>query len=140
MGFQTVRGLILAVFVLLLSVPVRAQDTRGAILGRITDPTGAVIVGATVNGVNTQTGVHTSATTNSSGDYLLPYLIVGTYTITAEKAGFKKEVRPDIEIRVSDRITIDMSMEVGSQSESVQVTGETPLVDTSGVSMGQMRP
>jgi hypothetical protein len=138
MRFQTLKGLIPAV--LLLSVTARAQDTRGAILGRITDPTGSVIVGATVTGVNTQTGVHSSATTNSSGDYLLPYLIVGTYTITAEKAGFKKEVRPDIEIRVSDRITIDMSMEVGSQSESVQVTGETPLVDTSGVSMGQVLP
>lgn len=138
MRFQILKALILAV--LPFSVLVHAQDTRGAILGRISDSTGAVIVGATVDAVDTGTGVHTSATTNSSGDYLLPYLIVGRYTITAEKAGFKKEVRPDIEVRVSDRITINMSMEVGSQSESVQVTGEAPLVDTSGVSMGQVLP
>jgi hypothetical protein len=121
-------------------LPTRAQDTRGAILGRITDPTSAVIAGAAVDAVNTNTAVHTVATTNASGDYLLPFLIPGTYTVTVEAAGFKKTVRPNIELRVSEHITIDLSMEMGQASESIQVTAETSLVDTSTVSMGQVIP
>jgi Carboxypeptidase regulatory-like domain len=130
----------LPVVVLLTQVSAHAQDTRGAILGRITDATGAVIVDATVVAVDNDTHVRTAATTNSSGDYLLPYLVVGTYRVSAEKAGFKKIERPDIQVRVSDRITIDFTMELGQASETVQVTAETPLVDTSELSMGAVVP
>src|SRR5581483_703789 len=119
---------------------IRAQDTRGTILGRVSDPTSSVVVGAAVFVENTATNVRTSALTNASGDFLLPFLVPGTYSLSAEAPGFKKFVRPQIELRVSERITIDVTLEVGSASDSVRVTAETPLVDTSTVSMGQVLP
>ncbi len=117
---------------------VRAQEVRGTILGRVTDPTGAVVAGLKLEALNVDTGVRYSATTGQTGDYLLPFLIPGSYTLTAEMAGFKKVSRPGIAVRVNDRITIDMSMEVGQTSESVNVVAETPILDTSTASMGQV--
>ena len=130
------------VFTILLSVqvPIWAQDTRGTILGRITDPTGGVIVAAAVVCENTATNVRTSAVSNASGDFLLPFLVPGPYSLTVEAPGFKKSVRPQIELRVSERITIDVTLEIGAATDSVRVTAETPLVDTSTVSMGQVLP
>jgi carboxypeptidase family protein len=122
------------------SIPflVHAQETRSTILGRLTDPTGAVIPGATVEARNSDTGIRVSASTNASGDYLLPFLIPGPYQLTADAPGFKKWVRSGIQTRVDDRITVDITMEVGQASESVQVSAEAPLVDTSTGSMGQV--
>ena len=74
-------------------------------MGRVSDPTGAVIAGAKVEGLNAATGVRTNTTTNESGDYLLPFMIPGPYTITVEVPGFKRFVRSAINLRVDDRIT-----------------------------------
>ena len=125
---------------LFIRIPVWSQDTRGTILGRITDSTGGVIVDAAVVCENTATNVRTSAVSNASGDFLLPFLVPGTYSLTVEAPGFKKSVRPQIELRVSERITIDVTLEIGAATDSVRVTAETPLVDTSTVSMGQVLP
>ena len=76
--------------------------------------------------------------TNASGDFLLPFLIPGPYSLTVEAPGFKKWVRSRIQTRVDDRITIDVTMEIGQATESVQVTAEAPLLDTSTGSMGQV--
>ena len=119
-------------------LPLAGQEARGTLLGRITDPSGAVIVGAKVSITNTATSVHYSAETGGSGDYILPFLIPGPYTLTVEMTGFKTSTRAGIAVRESDRITIDVAMQLGQASESVQVTGETPLVDTSTASMGQV--
>src|SRR5207248_5220334 len=102
------------------------------------DPAGAVIPGAVVQVKNTSTGVLTSALTNGSGDFLLPFLIPGPYVLTAEAPGFKKWVRSRIQTRIDDRITIDVTMEIGQATESVQVSAEAPLLDTSAGSMGQV--
>src|SRR5678815_350124 len=122
-----------------LSVPfaMRAQDARSMILGRVTDPTGAVVVGAIVEATNTDTGVRATAPTNASGDYRLPFLIPGPYSIKVESPGFKRWARSNIQARVDDRLTIDVAMEIGQQTETVQVTAESPLLDTSTGSMGQ---
>jgi len=76
-------------FCLLALAPLRAQETRGDILGRVTDPSGAVIARATVRAVNTATNVQSTAATNETGDYVLPFLIPSTYRVTAEAPGFK---------------------------------------------------
>ena len=65
-----------------------AQEARGSILGRVTDPTGAVIAAARVDAVNTDTGVRYSSSSNSSGDFIIPYLNPGPYSITVELPGF----------------------------------------------------
>jgi hypothetical protein len=114
------------------------QEARGTLLGRVVDPSDAVIIGAKVEAVNTETGVHYTSTTNSSGDYILPFLIPGTYGITVESQGFKTYSRQNIQVRQSDRISIDVKMEVGQATQNVQVMSESPILDTSTASMGQV--
>jgi hypothetical protein len=122
----------------LSSLVALAQETRGQILGRVVDPSGAVVVGATVKALNTATGVETSTVTNESGDYMLSYLIPGTYSITVTAPGFKSSVHKDIQVRVADRITINISLEVGQATDTIVVTGETPLVEAASASLGQV--
>jgi len=117
---------------------INAQETRSTVLGRISDPTGAVIPGAVVEVRNLDSGVRATVPTNASGDFLLPFLIPGAYSMTVEAPGFKKWVRSRFQTRVDDRITIDVTMEIGQATDSVQVTAEAPLLDTSTGSMGQV--
>jgi hypothetical protein len=97
--------------ILLFSILAHSQETRGQILGRVTDPSGAVMTGATVKAVDTATNVQTTTTTNASGDYVLPFLISGTYNVAAEMAGFRAGRRlgsgrgqGDTGYRASDRL------------------------------------
>jgi hypothetical protein len=127
------------VFVLLCAaLPLAGQEARGTLLGRVTDSSDAVIVGATVRAVNAETGVRYASTTNHSGDYLLPFLTPGTYALNVEQTGFKSYTRAGIPVRESERVTIDVAMQVGDTSQSVQITGETPILDTSTASVGQV--
>jgi hypothetical protein len=135
MKVQTV--LVLAGGLLLAMTSANAQDARGTLLGRVTDQSGAGIVGAKVEGVNTDTGVHASTTSNSSGDYILPYLIPGPYNLTVEQAGFKTYTRTAILLREGDRATSDVTMQVGDATQSVEVSAAAPLLDTSTASLGQ---
>ena len=136
MRIRTMLWPVIGLFCSLL--PLAAQEARGTLLGRVTDPTNAAIVGARVVAINAATGVRASSTTNVSGDYLLPYLIPGRYTITAESPGFKTYTRPGINLRVNDRITINVQMDIGQATESVEVVAEAPILDTSTASMGQV--
>ena len=134
-----VRTTLLPIIGLFCSLfPLAGQESRGTLLGRVADPTEAVIVGAKVDAVNNDTGVHYTSTTNGSGDYILPFLMPGPYNITVETRGFKTYTRHGIAVRESDRITIDVKMEVGETSQSVQVTTEAPILDASTASMGQV--
>jgi hypothetical protein len=115
-----------------------AQETRGQILGRVVDPTGAIVVGATITAVNTGTNVRTAGSTNQTGDYVLPFLIPGVYSVTVEMTGFKKFVQEGINVQVNDKATLNVALEIGQASETVRVTADAPLVDTSTASMGQV--
>jgi hypothetical protein len=122
--------------VIAVLTPLSAQDVRGTILGRIVDPSGAVIAGAKVEAVNTDTGVHASSISNSAGDYILTYLLPGPYNLTIEQAGFKTAVRSGIVLREGDRLSTDIQLEVGEATQSVEVTAAAPLLDTSTASLG----
>lgn len=128
----------LAAILLCSQCLLNAQEVRGTILGRISDQTDAPVAGAVVQVVNTATGVRSASTTNESGDYIFPFLIPGPYTLSVEAEGFKRITRPNISVRVNDRIAIDMKLELGAVLESVQVVAETPILDTSTSSMGQV--
>src|SRR5436190_4873684 len=121
-----------------LSTPALPQEARSTVLGRVMDATGGVISGALLEATNTDTGVRTGTVTNASGDFMFPYLTPGPYSLAAEASGFKKWVRPQLQRPVAERVTIDVGMEVGQTTESVRVTAEAPLVDTSTTSMGQV--
>ena len=123
---------------LFFQFPVRGQETGSTLLGRVMDPAGSVIVGAAVEALNTDTGVHSAVVTNASGDFVLPFLIPGPYTLSVEARGFKKWTRTGIQTRVDDRVAIDVTMEIGQATESVNVTAESTMLDTSTASMGQV--
>ncbi len=115
-----------------------SQDTRGTILGRVTDASGANVTGAEVLVNNAETGVTVTAKTNDSGNYTVPYLLPGIYTVTAELAGFKKFVRDNVQVRVNDTVELNMALTVGDVAESIEVTAETPLLSTAEASLGQV--
>ena len=89
---------------LFAALPLFCQDPRGTVLGRVSDSTGAVMANAEIRILNDNTGVSASARTNSSGNFVLPYLLAGNYTITCEMSGFKKWVRPGVQVRIQDSV------------------------------------
>ncbi len=113
-----------------------AQGTGGRILGRIADPTGAVLGSVRVTAINDATGVSRSVESNGGGDYGFPDLPVGTYTLSFELSGFKKDVRKGIALDVNQVITLNMTMQLGATQEVVDVTSEAPLVDTTSTQLG----
>src|SRR5436189_175528 len=88
-----------------------AQDFRGGITGRIADASGGRMPGVTVTATNVATNVASTTTTNSEGDYAVLFLNPGTYTLTAELSGFKKAVRPNLEVRVGEKLGVDLTLE-----------------------------
>ncbi|MEK7407449.1 MAG: carboxypeptidase-like regulatory domain-containing protein [Acidobacteriota bacterium] len=122
----------------LLAASLIAQDPRGAITGSVTDATNAVIAGATVRATNAETGVAAAAASNAAGSFHLPFLPSGMYRVTAELAGFKRFVRDNVEVRVGETVGLPIRMEVGEVTESVEVVDTTPLLDTTGSSLGQV--
>ncbi|MEK7407446.1 MAG: carboxypeptidase-like regulatory domain-containing protein, partial [Acidobacteriota bacterium] len=136
---MAMRLLTFSVMVLLaLAATCPAQEARGSILGRVSDPSGAVIPGASIKITNTATGVSTPAATNEQGNYLAPYLIPGPYRIEAESRGFKRVVRDGIELRVNDRLEVNLTLEVGDVAEQVTVVADTPMLETATASMGSV--
>jgi len=123
---------------LAMALPVWAQETRATLVGRVTDPTDAVMPGVKIRATHTGTGVAVETTTNPGGIYQLLYLLPGVYTVTAEAPGFKTLVREGIELRINDRVELNLSMEVGAVGERIEVVGETPLLQTATASMGQV--
>jgi hypothetical protein len=113
-----------------------AQDPRGALTGLVTDATSSVVAGVEVRVVNRDTGVSASNRTNGSGQYHIPFLLPGFYTVTAELPGFKKFSREGVEVRVSETTAVNVALELGAVSETVQVTAETPLLSTTDASQG----
>lgn len=132
------RAVILATAAFAAASVVPAQEARGTLLGRVTDSSSGVVAGARVEALNVDTGVRFSSLSNRTGDYIFPLVLPGSYTITAENPGFKKYTRSGIVVRVNDQVTIDVQLEVGEASQTVNVTAETPLLDTSSASIGHV--
>jgi hypothetical protein len=112
-----------------------AQEFRGTITGNITDPNGAIIPGATVTVRNTATNIKNSVITNDEGSYTVPLLQPGTYTISATMNGFKTSSKENVTLGVSDRLTIDLQLVIGSSAE-VDIVANDELLDRSTVSSG----
>src|SRR5436853_2250196 len=110
---------------LIATLGLLAQESSGSISGRVQDPSGAVIGGAHVRATNSANGVSATADSNQDGLYSIPQLPPGAYTLTAEMSGFKKTERPGIEVRVNDRLSVDLQLPLGNTSESVEVTAAT---------------
>jgi hypothetical protein len=131
------RTRLLASFFALVVCSTQAQDIRGTISGTVTDPQGSHVAGAAVMVTNTDTNVSTTLTTNSSGLYEAPLLLAGPYQITVEASGFKKTIRPNLTLAMRGDLKIDIQLEVGSLTESITISAESPILDTSTVSTGK---
>ncbi len=114
-----------------------AQQSTGSMNGVVTDPNGAMIPGAKVVARHLATGQDFTSTTGDAGLYLFGSLPVGAYSVSVEKTGFKKLTRSGIEIRIAQRQDLALSLEVGDVQQSVEVTSEAPLLETSSAMRGQ---
>lgn len=126
-----------AVFLLFVSGAIRAQEFRSTLSGVVTDPAGAPITNATVVATETRTGTKAQTTTDATGQYTIPFLLPGSYDLTAQADGFKRSVRQGLVIASGEHPVIDISLELGTVSESLNVTEPAPLVNTENASLGQ---
>jgi hypothetical protein len=127
-------------FALLSLVSVAFSQTTGTatVVGTLTDNTGAVVPGAAINLVNTETQFVYNGETNTEGAYYVPNLSPGTYRLTIQSQGFKRYVRDGIILRTSEQPRIDVQLEVGSVTESINVTGSAPQLETETTTTGQI--
>lgn len=132
------RNTAIAVFALLLSLNNAgfAQESRASIAGTMTDPTGAVVVAAKLHLANVETGVQFEAETNEVGQFRMIFLSPGRYKLTAEQTGFRTFVRDNIQLQVSQTATIDIVLQLGSQSDVVTIDAEAPLLEAEKADRG----
>jgi len=107
-----------------------------SIRGTVTDPSGASIPNAQVTVANTATGLERHTATSSSGEYELLQIPPGPYRLTVEAQGFKKYEATNVQLQVNSPATVNVALEIGGTSETVAVTGETPLLNTVNASIG----
>lgn len=107
------------------------QVATGSLAGTVVDPTGAGVPAAKIVATNVRSGAKVEATSSDAGLYVFATLPPGVYTITVEKTGFKKLSRSDIEIRIAQRIDMNLQMELGDVQQTVNVTADVPLLETS---------
>jgi hypothetical protein len=125
------RSTILAgVLAFALLQPLSAQLDTGNITGRVTDPTGAAVLGAKVIVTQTETNIVTEATTNDQGIYRALNLRPGPYKVEATASGFKKFIRENLDLSSNATLGIDLPLQIGSLTDSVSVTTQAPLLET----------
>ena len=110
--------------VVMVAALASAQEFRASISGLVTDASGAAVAGAAVVATNIATNVTITTRTGAEGRYVLAQVPSGNYTLSCEMTGFKKTLRSGVTLDVGDRVTINIQLELGTQTESVTVTAE----------------
>ncbi len=113
-----------------------AQGASGRIVGRVADPSAAVLAQVKITLTNEATGISRDALTNESGDYSFVEVAPGTYTVQFELAGFKKNVQKNVIVDVNQVVTLNSTLQIGGAQETVEVTSEAPQVDTTSTQLG----
>lgn len=124
--------------VLIWSLSLTAQEFRGRIAGTVTDPLGVAIPSARVRIINAETKVAQEAQSNDQGAYLAPFLLPGNYRVTVEAGGMKRSEWPSVRVPTSGDVRLDIQMELGALEQSVTISAEPPLLNTSGADLGQV--
>ena len=125
-------------FGLLLSAAVSAQTSTSQISGLVLDASGSAVPQATVTLINEATGVTQKSITSESGVYSFPSIPAGVYTIRVEAKGFKTAVRTGNTIQVNTPVDVDITLEIGATTESVQVSAASELLQTSNATLGNV--
>src|SRR5512134_1968192 len=121
-----------------LSATIAFSQVTASLSGVITDETGASVPSARIALTNTDTGVSRDATSNETGLYQFPLLQPGTYSLAVQKDGFKQVTREGVRLEVNQAARIDFAMQVGAVTETVEVTGAAPLLESTTSSVGHI--
>lgn len=136
---QRIKAFLLIIGILVCIVhSIFGQEFRGSIAGRVTEASGSVVSNAQITITNVSTNASVGTMTNSSGEYQVLYLTPGNYNLSVEAKGFKKSIRQNIEVRIGDKLQLDLTLEVGELTETVNVTSDAPLLETTSASAGQV--
>ena len=135
-------GVAFAIFILTAGLPLLgsgllfAQGSAGGILGTITDSNGGAIAGATVTVQDVDRGTSRNLTTDQAGEYNAPNLLPGNYKVRAEFKGFKATERQNLVLEVAQELRVDLSLQPGESTQTITVTEEIPLVETTNAELG----
>ncbi len=132
-----VRAVAVGLYLILACAISWGQATTATIFGTLRDATGALVPGVSVVAINSETNFSRRAVSDETGYYMIQFLPVGTYRLEVEAAGFKRFVQHGIVLDVDRNARVDPVLEVGAVTESIQVTSDAPLVDTTKVALGQ---
>src|SRR5437660_100213 len=122
----------------LSTVSAWAQVSTGTVVGVVEDSSGAIVPGAEVTLKNTATGETRQTRSNDRGEFNDPFVRVGEYTVNVAASGFKAKLLSGITLRVDQTVNLRIALEVGATSETIEVTGAAPLVDSATSSLGQV--
>ena len=129
--FAAIAGLVCAALV-------SAQEYRATLVGAVTDQSGAAVPGSRLTVTNVGTGVSVDAVANEQGRFVASYLLPGQYKLQVQQSGFKSFERGPFELRINDRVELNVVLEVGQMSDKVTVVAEAPLLETSTSGRGQV--
>jgi hypothetical protein len=136
--FVLVVSVCLCLGAMLMGSPLAAQSTYGSVTGTVRDASGAAVPDATVTLTSATTDFKASFTTGADGEYTFVNLNPGPYTVEVDKPGFKHVKRTDVTVQVQIGTRIDVALEVGAQTQTVEVTAETPLLTPNSATLGQI--
>lgn len=136
-GQVFLRGIFVFVVGLMAATVAWGQATA-RLTGTVKDQSGGAIVGATVTLTNQGTNTNQTTKTDGEGNYLFPLVDVGTYRVTVEHSGFKKNVQSGIVLEVNQNGRLDVTLEVGQATETIEVSAAVPQIDTSGAVLGKV--
>src|SRR5579872_3517697 len=122
----------------LLGSTALAQITDATVSGTVTDPSAAHVAGAAVRAINEGTGVNTATVTNGAGVYVFASLPPGKYRVEVEHPGFRRAVIHDIELAVGSQITVNIGLDLGQATESVEVKASATEVNASTATIGSV--
>src|SRR5919206_3050496 len=130
------KFLLLATFLSLAALPLMSQEVSAGITGRVTDPSGGAIVGATVTAKDLDRGTPWTTKSNEDGIYAFPRIPVGRYELKVESAGFKTYSPPDLVLEVNQRARVDAQMVIRGVTDTVTVSGEAAQLQTDTTQVG----
>jgi outer membrane receptor protein involved in Fe transport len=138
--FRKLLLVVFAAFLVLAFIPNIgwSQNVYGTIAGTVTDSSGSVITDATVTLTNLGTAEKRTVQTGSSGSYTFVNILPGTYRLEGEKTGFKKFIRDNIVVQIESGLKIDMPLEVGDVTQTIEVSSEVALLQPETASLGQV--
>jgi hypothetical protein len=123
---------------ILVAVSVAAQTPSASVVGRVTDATGAVVPGVSIKVANLDTNISQPGSSNEVGDFTIPYLTPGRYSLEAQSPGFRTYKRSEFTLAVDQVLRLDISLEVGASTESVTVTAAPSVLNTDSGARGEV--